>query len=98
MIVSPVTNTSAGDLTAGTKTRAQVVRAVAENSSVVNAEFNRPFVLMQFFGYLRCNPNKGQDTDYTGFDFWLTKLNSFNGNYVNAELVKAFITSIVCSY
>jgi hypothetical protein len=56
-------------------------------------EFNRAFVLMQYFGYLRRDPNGGQDADYTGFDFWLTKLNQFNGNFVNAEMVKAFITS-----
>ena len=29
----------------------------------------------------------------TGYDFWLTKLNQFNGNYLNAEMVKAFISS-----
>jgi hypothetical protein len=39
------------------------------------------------------NPNDPQDTDYTGDDFWLTKLNQFNGNFVNAEVVKAFIVS-----
>src|SRR5262245_34677613 len=27
-------------------------------------------------------------------DFWLTKLNQFGGNYINPEMVKAFITSI----
>ena len=31
---------------------------------------------------------------YNGYDFWLTKLNQFNGNYVSAEMVKAFITSL----
>ena len=56
-------------------------------------EFNRAFVLMQFFGYLRRNPNDAPDSDYTGYDFWLTKLNQFNGNFQNAEMVKAFITS-----
>ncbi|SRR5258705_5686029 len=34
---------------------------------------------MQYFGYLRRNPNDPQDTDYTGFDFWLTKLNQQEG-------------------
>jgi hypothetical protein len=29
-----------------------------------------------------------------GYNFWLSKLNQFNGNYVEAEMVKAFITSI----
>ena len=75
------------------KTRAQVLRQVAEDQDLNTAEFNRAFVLMQYFGYLRRNPNDPQDTDYTGYDFWLTKLNQFNGNFVNAEMVKAFITS-----
>jgi len=81
------------ELTSGAKTRAQVLRAVAEDSDLNNSEKNRAFVLMQYFGYLRRNPNDPQDTDYKGFDFWLTKLNEFNGNFVNAEMVKAFITS-----
>jgi len=34
------------------------------------------------------------DPDCTGFDFWLTKLDQFNGNFQNAEMVKAFISSI----
>ncbi len=50
-------------------------------------------MLTQFFGYLRRDPNSGPDTDYTGYEFWLAKLNQFNGNFVNAEMVKAFITS-----
>jgi len=81
------------ELTSGVKTRAQVLRAVAQDSDLNNSEKNRAFVLMQYFGYLRRNPNDPQDTDYTGFDFWLTKLNEFSGNFVNAEMVKAFITS-----
>jgi len=75
------------------KIRAQVLRAAAEDVDLVNGESNRAFVLMQFFRYLRRNPNDPQDSDYTGYDFWLTKLNLFNGNFVNAELVKAFISS-----
>ena len=73
--------------------RGRALRDVAENASLVSQEFNRAFVLMQFFGYLRRNPNDPQDTDYTGYDFWLNKLNQFNGNFVNAEMVKAFISS-----
>jgi hypothetical protein len=79
--------------TADTAARGRVVRRVAENSSFTQQEFNRAFVLMQYFGYLRRNPNDPQDSDYTGYDFWLTKLNQFNGNFVNAEMVKAFILS-----
>jgi hypothetical protein len=70
------------------------VRQIAEDADLYQAEFNRAFVLMQYLGYLRRNPNDPQDTDYTGYDFWLTKLNQFNGNYLSAEMVKAFITSI----
>jgi TolB protein len=86
-------NQLVSDLTNNVKTRAQVLRTIAEHPNVVSAEFNRAFVLMQYFGYLRRNPNDAPDTDYTGFDFWLTKLNQFNGDYVAAEMVKAFISS-----
>jgi hypothetical protein len=81
------------DLLTNAKTRAQALRVVAEDSDLKTAEFNRAFVLMQFFGYLRRNPNDAPDSDYTGYDFWLTKLNQFNGNFQNADMVKAFITS-----
>jgi len=73
--------------------RARALRRVAENSTLNIQEFNRAFVLMQYFGYLRRDPNSGPDTDYTGYDFWLSKLNQFNGNFQNAEMVKAFISS-----
>jgi hypothetical protein len=87
-------NQLVSDLSTNTKTRAQVLRAVAEDADLNTAESNRAFVLMQYFGYLRRNPNDPQDSDHTGYDFWLTKLNQFNGSYINAEMVKAFITSI----
>ena len=86
-------NQLVADLNNNTKTRAQVLRAIAEHPNLVGGEFNRAFVLMQFFGYLRRNPDDARDTDYTGYDFWLTKLNQFNGNFQNAEMVKAFINS-----
>ena len=74
--------------------RAQVLRAVAEDDDLKTLEKNRAFVLMQYFGYLRRNPNDAPDNDHTGWKFWLDKLNAFNGNFVNAEMVKAFISSI----
>ena len=79
-----------------TMTRAQVLRAVAEDSDLFNSEINRAFVLMQYFGYLRRNPNDAPEAtlDYAGYEFWLSKLNQFNGNYINAEMVKAFLSSI----
>jgi hypothetical protein len=80
--------------------RSKAVRDVAETQNLINAEFNRAFVLMQFFGYLRRNPNDPQDSDYSGYDFWLTKLNGFTVpgddpliRAQKAEMVKAFIVS-----
>jgi CSLREA domain-containing protein len=81
------------DLKSGAKTRAQVLRVVAEHQSVVRREFNQAFVLMQFFGYLRRDPDSAPDNDFAGYSFWLSKLNEFNGNYIQAEMVKAFIQS-----
>jgi hypothetical protein len=42
-------------------------------------------VLMQYFRYLRRDPNTPPDTNFDGYNFWLTKLETFNGNYQNAE-------------
>ena len=83
----------AGDTT-NTTARALALRQVAEDQDLQTAELNRAFVLLEYLGYLRRNPNDPQDVDYTGYDFWLTKLNQFNGNYLNAEMVKAFLTSL----
>ncbi|HEX8355688.1 MAG TPA: TIGR03118 family protein [Pyrinomonadaceae bacterium] len=76
-----------------TETRATVLRKVAEAEELQAREFNRAFVLMQYFGYLRRNPNDPPDEDFSGYNFWLDKLNAFNGNYIQAEMVRAFITS-----
>ncbi len=68
---------------------------MAENSTLKQQELNRAFVLTEYFGYLRRNPYDPPELtlDYQGYNFWLNKLNEFNGNYVDAEMVKAFITS-----
>jgi uncharacterized protein (TIGR03118 family) len=67
--------------------RARSLRRVAENTTFATQEFNHAFVLMEYFGYLR------RDADDAGFNFWLNKLNSFSGDFVKAEMVKAFISS-----
>ena len=76
-----------------TRGRAAALRTVAEDADLVAREKNRAFVLMQYFGYLRRNPDDPQDADFRGWKFWLDKLNQFNGNFVQAEMVKAFISS-----
>ena len=86
-------NSLVSQLGAGTLTRAQVVRQVAEDSDLNNAEKNKAFVLMQYLGYLRRDPNSGQDTDYTGYDFWLQKLNNHGGDFHAAQMVRSFIVS-----
>jgi hypothetical protein len=75
--------------------RARALRSVAENPTLAKRELNRAFVLMQYFGYLRRNPYDAPEPtlDYQGYNFWLTKLNQFNGDYIAAEMVKAFIES-----
>jgi glucose/arabinose dehydrogenase len=73
--------------------RASVLRSVAEDADLRNAEFNKAFVLMQYFGYLRRNPNDAPDVDFSGYDFWLGKLIQFGGNFEQADMVKAFIVS-----
>jgi hypothetical protein len=73
--------------------RAQVLRSVAENSLLSTRQSNKAFVLMQYFGYMRRSPNDAPDSDFGGYNYWLGKLNEFNGNFVNAEMVKAFIVS-----
>src|SRR5439155_20850976 len=79
--------------TSDTAARARALRRVAENSALQQQEFNRAFVLTQYFGYLRRNPNDAPDSSFTGYNFWLNKLNTFKGDFAQAEMVKAFINS-----
>ena len=48
---------------------------------------------MEYFGYMRRHPPDSPDTNFDGYNFWLNKLNQFNSNFVNADMVKAFIIS-----
>lgn len=80
-------------LTGGTETRATALRKVADDADFRQAELNRAFVLMQYIGYLRRSPDDPPDSNLDGLNFWLNKLNAFNGNFINAEMVKSFIVS-----
>ena len=75
--------------------RASVLRKVADNALFQQQETNRAFVLMQYIGYLRRNPDAAPEAglNFNGYNFWLNKLNSFNGDYKAAEMVKAFMNS-----
>jgi hypothetical protein len=95
---APLTQTERDQLVAGlfigTETRATVLRKVAEHPEFTSRETNRAFVLMQYFGYLRRAPNDPPDSDFSGLDFWLSKLEQFGGDYRRAEMVKAFVNSV----
>ena len=82
-------------LDASTLTRAAALRAVADSAALKQAELSRAFVLMQYYGYLRRNPDDAPEPglDFNGYNFWLGKLDSFGGDYIAAEMVKAFVTS-----
>jgi hypothetical protein len=67
--------------------RALVVRALADETAFKQAEYNAAFVLSEYFGYLRRNP------DQRGYEFWLNVLNNGDpGNY--RGMVCAFINSV----
>jgi hypothetical protein len=77
------------DLSQGRKTRAQVLMDVIEIPEFRTREYNPAFVLMQYYGYLRRDPDPG------GYQFWLNVLNTKLPNDATGyrSMVCAFITS-----
>jgi hypothetical protein len=73
--------------------RGRALLDVTQDGTFQQREINRSFVQMQYFGYLRRNPNDAPDGNFAGFDFWLTKLNAAGGNFITSEMVKAFLVS-----
>lgn len=86
--------------------RAGAFRSVVESNSVYQHHYNPAFVLMQYYGYLRRNPDDAPDNNFSGYDFWLTKLDQFTlpgedvrndtvalNRVKRAEMVKAFLIS-----
>jgi hypothetical protein len=74
-------------LDAMTKTRAQVLMEIVEDVRFVNntTTFNRAFVLAEYFGYLRRNPETG------GFNAWLNFLTAHPGDF--RTMVNGFVNS-----
>ncbi len=69
-----------------TASRARVIRKAIEYQEFIDAEFNPAFVLFEYFGYLR------RDPDLDGYNFWLNVLNTkVPGNF--RAMVCAFISS-----
>ncbi|HEV7377640.1 MAG TPA: Calx-beta domain-containing protein [Pyrinomonadaceae bacterium] len=71
-------------LNKGTLTRTKVLRELAESSEVQQKFFNEAFVVMQYFGYLRRNP----DSLYVN---WIKTMNDTGGNY--RIMVNGFLNS-----
>ncbi|MCU1265634.1 MAG: alkaline phosphatase [Acidobacteria bacterium] len=66
-------------------TRAVVLGQLIENAQFKAREYNPSFVLMQYFGYLK------RDPEQSGYNFWLNVLNNQPNNY--RGMVCSFITS-----
>lgn len=73
------------DVNAGRRTRAGVLRAIVEHPDVERAEYNGAFVTMQYFGYLK------RDPDPAGFNNWLNYLNANPTDY--RTMVHGFVAS-----
>lgn len=73
-------------LAAGAETRATVLRKIADNQLFQQREFNPAFVIMQYFGYLR------RDPEDAGLNFWLNVLDTRETNNYRG-MVCSFITS-----
>lgn len=69
--------------------RTRVIRQVADDETFARAEYNQAFVLMQYFGYLR------RDPDLHGFEFWLNVLDSkpLNDAGTYRSMVCSFLSS-----
>jgi hypothetical protein len=62
-------------LNGGQMTRGEVLRNIVESQAVGDKFFNRAFVAMQYFGYLR------RDPDTVGFQNWVNTLNADPSNF-----------------
>ena len=73
-------------LDANTLTRAQVLRAIADSEQVFQSEYNRAFVAMQYYGYLRRTPEDG------GYNMWLNYINTHPEDF--REMIRGFVDSV----
>jgi hypothetical protein len=76
-------------LQTGSETRGTVLRRIADNPAFIDLEYNASFVLTEYFGYLRRDPDQG------GYDFWLGQVNRYPIRNVAVQhaMVCSFITS-----
>jgi hypothetical protein len=67
-------------------TRGQIVRAIADSNEVGATEFNPAFVAMQYFGYLRRDPDSG------GYNAWLQTINANPADF--RAMINGFMNSV----
>ncbi len=67
-------------------TRAQVLRAIADSEQIFQLEYNRAFVAMQYYGYLRRTP------ETKGYNDWLSYLDANPTDF--RTMVRGFVDSI----
>ena len=86
--------------------RAAALTASLDTGAVYNRLYNPGFVLVEYFGFLRRDPDDAPDTDMSGHDFWLGKMDSFTaagedarlepdafGRIKRSEMIRAFIVA-----
>jgi len=99
-------NALVNGLNSGVETRATVLLKIADGTQIdgngniytaysyaltfYNQEYNPAYVLMEYIGYLRRNPQDPPDNNFLGYQFWLKQINSGVGSY---NMAKAFIDS-----
>jgi hypothetical protein len=95
-------STLIANLNSGSQSRAQVLRAVAESAEVSNKFYKPNFVMMEYFGYLRRDPEDchnaanwaGADPNQCGYIFHNNRFNlSADADFIENIIVRGFIES-----
>jgi hypothetical protein len=87
----------------GTESRATVLLKIADDSQTdangnkyayaqtfYSQEYKPAYVLLEYIGYLRRNPQDPPDHDFSGYQYWL---NVFNSSGDDFQMTNAFISS-----
>ena len=101
--VTPANQNWVSELNAGTKTRARVLREFAESAEVSAKFYQQSFVTMEYFGYLRRDPEDchnpanwtGGDPNQCGFIFHNSRFNTpgAGSDLIENIIVRGFIES-----
>ncbi len=84
-------STLIANLNNGSQTRAQVLRAVAESPKVTNKFYKETFVTMEYFGYLRRDPDSCYGSSNPANCGYIFHNNRFNTPGENPDLIENMI-------